>query len=184
MRSVRVHRGGESGTHRGVYNYNYGEETMSVSDTIEFYLPRLRAKAGILTRGNAADAEDLLSETTLLVVKKWENYDRDKPFLPWASRIMENKWIDTKRKPSSRFERTNSVEFVEANSINVEEIAMGSAMVEEFFKGLSEEEHAVASLLYQGASVRVIKQRAGISFQRFNTIRGRLRKKLAGMLRG
>lgn len=39
---------------------------------------------------NQTDAEDLFQETNLTLWKKWDSYDRDRPFLPWACGIALN----------------------------------------------------------------------------------------------
>ena len=46
--------------------------------------PSVEAFISGMLRGNRADTEDVLQKTALAVVKKFDQYDRERPFLAWA----------------------------------------------------------------------------------------------------
>ena len=50
---------------------------------------------------NVADAEDIVQQTALALWEKFDSYDPDQPFTPWACRLALNKtkqWIERRQR--------------------------------------------------------------------------------------
>lgn len=78
-----------------------------LNDDLLVILPELKRFALSLTR-NAEQAEDLVQETSLRVIRKGIPDDAD--LRRWAFRVCKNVWIDQLRKQKVRLETTGEVD--------------------------------------------------------------------------
>lgn len=66
---------------------------------------------------NFHQAEDILQEVAVTLVRKYEQYDQSRPFLSWALGIAKNAALESRRRTAREFERLFTVEMADRIAI-------------------------------------------------------------------
>ena len=117
---------------------------------------------------SAADAEDVLQESKLVLWKQFERYEPNTNFLAWARRIALNLILNHRRKEQRRQTSSVDQEFIEAVAAEIDKQSDKLAQRSEYLRGCLLElpkahRQAIVWRYYEGCEVDEIAAKSGRS---------------------
>jgi RNA polymerase sigma-70 factor (ECF subfamily) len=100
---------------------------------------------------NVADAEDIVQQTALALWEKFDSYDPDQPFTPWACRFALNKtkqWLERRQRWQALLEGRLAEELVQRREELLPELEIKLKHLEGCLNRLPEEQRSVVEGYY------------------------------------
>lgn len=100
---------------------------------------------------NVADAEDIVQQTALALWEKFDSYDPDQPFTPWACRFALNKtkqWLERRQRWQALLEGGLAEELVQHREELLPELEIKLKHLEGCLNRLPEEQRSVVEGYY------------------------------------
>ena len=100
---------------------------------------------------NVADAEDIVQQTALALWEKFDSYDPDQPFTPWACRFALNKtkqWLERRQRWQALLEGGLAEELVQRREELLPELEIKLKHLEGCLNRLPEEQRSVVEGYY------------------------------------
>ena len=116
---------------------------------------------------NVTDAEDIVQQAAMALWEKFDAYDPDQPFTPWACRFALNKarqWIERRQGWQALLDRGLAEELMQRRQELLPEFEMRLKHLEGCLGKLPEEQRSlVEGYYYERTSIETLAQRSGRS---------------------
>ncbi len=116
---------------------------------------------------NVTDAEDIVQQTAMALWEKFDAYDPDQPFTPWACRFALNKarqWIERRQRWQALLDQGLAEELMQRRQELLPEFEMRLKHLEGCLWKLPQEQRSlVEGYYYERTSIEALAQRSGRS---------------------
>jgi RNA polymerase sigma-70 factor (ECF subfamily) len=131
---------------------------------------------------NAADADDVLQETNLVLWKKAAEYDETRPFMPWAARIAQYQslaWLKSRQRSRLSFDDTLLATLGEEAAAESDAFEARRTALALCLQKLPEDQRALVASRYEpGGSVQALAASRGTSPKALSEMLRRIRHAL------